>query len=141
AAAVCGWTLPGREPRPAAGRRPPAPMRDRRLWRLAIGGSLIVAGQPSLVSYLVLFLNESRGLALAAAAPVLTVCQVGGAASRVAVGAWSDRLGVRVRPMRWLALLGAGLLAVLALTAEAPLALLVPVAVATTVVNMSTNGL
>lgn len=141
AAVACGLSLPGREPHPAEAHRAPGPMRDRRLWRLALGGALIVAGQLSLVSYLVLFLTEHRGLALAGAALALTVSQLGGAAARVAAGAWSDRLGQRIRPMRWLALAGAALLAALALLTEAPLVALIPVAVAATVVNMSTNGL
>ncbi len=141
AAAACGLVLRGREDRPRPAPSTPGPMRDARLWRLALGGSLIVAGQLSLVGYLVLFLNEQRHLALAAAALVLTICQLGGAASRVLAGAWSDRLGARIRPMRRLAVAGAALLAATALLTEAPLVLLVPVLIITTVVNMSTNGL
>jgi sugar phosphate permease len=117
------------------------PLRDRRLWRLALGGSLIVAGQLSLITYLVLFLNQHRGVTLAVAALVLTVCQLAGAAARVLAGAWSDRLGERIRPMRWLAVSGGALLALTALLVEAPLPLLVPLLVITTVVCMSTNGL
>jgi sugar phosphate permease len=141
AAVACGVALRGGEPQRAAAPAGPSPIRDRRLWRLGLGGALIVAGQLSLVSFLVLFLNEERHLALATAALVLTACQLGGAAARVSAGAWSDRLGTRIRPMRRLALLGAGLLAAMALFAEAPLALVIPLAVVCTVVNMSTNGL
>ncbi len=118
-----------------------SPLLDRRLWRLATGGALIVAGQLSLVSYLVLFLSGERHWALAAAAAVLTASQFLGAAARVGAGAWSDRLGERIRPMRWLALTGAALLALSAVLVDAPIALLVPVLLITTVVNMSTNGL
>lgn len=141
AAAACGLLLKRAEPpdRPAAAG--PSPMRDRRLWRLAAGGALIVAAQLSMISYLVLFLNEHRGLALSTAALVLVACQLLGAVSRVSAGAWSDRLRQRIRPMRWLALTGAVLLAALALAAAAPLPLVVPLAAVCTVVNMSTNGL
>lgn len=141
AAVACGVALRGGDTHASVAPAGPSPIRDRRLWRLALSGSLIVAGQLSLVSFLVLFLNEDRHLGLAAAALVLTLCQLGGAAARVAVGAWSDRLRARIRPMRWLALTGAGLLALLALLAQAPLLLVVPLAVVCTVVNMSTNGL
>lgn len=141
AALACGIALPGGEARAPSATPAVSPLRDRRLWRLALGGALIVAGQLSLISYLVLFLNERRHLALASAALVLTASQLGGAAARVTAGAWSDRLGGRIRPMRWLALAGAALLAALALLADAPLGVLVPLALVCTVVNMSTNGL
>ena len=139
AALACASALRRRTPPRAAGGA--TPLRDLRLWRLALGGSLIVAGQLSLITYLVLFLNQHRGVALAAAALVLTVCQLGGAAARVLAGAWSDRVGERIGPMRLLAAAGGVLLAVTALLVEAPLALLVPVLLLTTVTCMSTNGL
>ncbi|HEX6348250.1 MAG TPA: MFS transporter [Candidatus Dormibacteraeota bacterium] len=139
AAVACGAALRRRSPPRAGGGN--TPLRDLRLWRLALGGSLIVAGQLSLITYLVLFLNQHRGLLLAAAALVLTLCQLGGAAARVLAGAWSDRLGERIRPMRWLAAGGGLLLLLTALVAEGPLVLLVPVLLVTTVVCMSTNGL
>jgi sugar phosphate permease len=116
-------------------------LRDARLWRLASSGGLIVSGQACLVSYLVLFLSGARGLGLAAAAAVLVACQLAGALVRVVVGVWSDRLGERIRPMRWLAFTGATMLAVTTLLVDAPIGLLVPVALITTVVTMSTNGL
>jgi sugar phosphate permease len=139
AAVACGAAL--RRRGPARRGDAPTPLRDRRLWRLALGGSLIVAGQLSLITYLVLFLNQHRGLALAAAALLLTVCQLAGAGARVLAGAWSDRLGERIRPMRWLAATGSVLLALTAVLVEAPLAVLVPLLLITTVVCMSTNGL
>jgi sugar phosphate permease len=140
AALACGLALRRRGAvRP--GRASRSPLRDRRIWRLATSGALIVAGQLSLITYLVLFLNQHRGLGLAAAALVLTACQLAGAGARVLAGIWSDRLGERIRPMRWLAVLGGGLLVATALLVEAPLWVLVPVLVVTTVVCMSTNGL
>ena len=72
---------------------------------------------------------------------MLTVCQFLGAGTRVSAGILSDRLGERIRPMRWLALAGVALLLASALLVDAPLALLVPVLALTTVINMSTNGL
>jgi sugar phosphate permease len=140
AAVACGLALRRRGAvRRGGGAR--SPLRDRRIWRLATSGALIVAGQLSLVTYLVLFLNQHRGLGLAAAALVLTLCQLAGAGARVLAGAWSDRLGERIRPMRWLAVLGSGLLAATAVLVEGPLWVLVPLLVVTTVVCMSTNGL
>ncbi len=124
-----------------AGPRAPGPMGDRRIWRLATGGALLVAGQLSLVTYLTLFLVGERGWPVGRAALVLAVVQLGGAAMRVAAGRWSDRRGVRIAPMRELALVGTCLLAVTALLTNAPGALLLPVLTITGVVSMSSNGL
>src|SRR6266542_3924335 len=60
---------------------------------------------------------------------------------RVLAGRWSDRRGVRIAPMRELALIGTFLFAMTAALAEGPSALLLPVIVLTGVVSMSSNGL
>src|SRR6266542_2978600 len=60
---------------------------------------------------------------------------------RVLAGRWSDRRGVRIAPMRELALTGTFLFAMTAALAEGPSALLLPVIVLTGVVSMSSNGL
>jgi MFS family permease len=136
--------VPGnpRAPTPAPADPPgPGPVRDRRIWRLATGGALLVAGQISLVSYLTLFLAGERGWPAGRAAVVLAVVQLGGAAIRVVAGRWSDRRGVRIAPMRELALLGTCLLAVTALLTRAPGVVLLPVLVVTGIVSMSSNGL
>jgi len=126
---------------PGGAGQAPGPVRDRRIWRLATGGALLVAGQLSLVSYLTLFLAGERGWPAGQAAMVLAVVQLGGAAMRVAAGRWSDRRGVRIAPMRELALLGTCLLAATALLTSAPGALLIPVLTVTGIVSMSSNGL
>ena len=140
AAAVCAIVL-----RRAAGARPASlgrsPIRDRRLWRLALGGAFIVMAQLSLVAYLVIYLNEDRHLPLATAALALTAAQVAGAGLRVLAGAWSDRAGSRLRPMRRMGVVGALLLAGMALLAGAPAAVVIVLGAATTAANMSTNGL
>jgi MFS family permease len=125
---------------PAPAERP-APTRDRRIWRLATGGALLVAGQLSLVSYLTLFLHDRHHWSAGGAAGVLAAVQLGGAAARVLAGRWSDRRGVRIAPMRELALAGTFLFALTAVLADGPAALLLPVIVVTGVVSMSSNGL
>jgi MFS family permease len=126
---------------PPAGGAGPAPLRDRRIWRLATGGALLVAGQLSVVGYLTLFLHDRRGWSAGSAAAMLAVVQLGGAVMRVLAGRWSDRRGVRIAPMRELALTGTFLFAMTAALAEGPSALLLPVIVLTGVVSMSSNGL
>src|SRR5438270_349643 len=65
----------------------------------------------------------------------------GGAGSRVLVGYWSDRRGGRLGLMRLIALAGALTLAAVALLADAPSLLLVPLLLVTGVISMSSNGL
>jgi sugar phosphate permease len=130
--------LPAGEERVAA---PPAPTRDQRIWRLATGGALLVAGQISLVGYLTLFLHDQHHWSAGSAAGVLATVQLGGAAARVLAGRWSDRRGVRIAPMRELALAGTVLFAITAALADGPAALLLPVLIVTGVVSMSSNGL
>jgi sugar phosphate permease len=143
AAFACGLALRRRaaDALPRAAGSSPSPVRDPRIWRLALGGALVVAGQLSLVAYVVLYLNQARGLPLQSAAAVLTVCQLSGAAARVAAGRWSDRLGERILPMRHLALAGCVLLALTATLLDLPLAVVLPLLALTTVIMMSTNGL
>jgi sugar phosphate permease len=139
---LCGlWIRTPPQARTAEARGGPSPLADTRIWRLALGGSLLVAGQLTLVGYLVLFLNEHRHWAPAAAAAVLAVIQLGGAGSRVLVGFWSDRRGERLGLMRLIAAVGALTLVAVALFADAPVWLLVPLLLVTGIVSMSSNGL
>jgi sugar phosphate permease len=119
----------------------PHPLADGRIWRLAIGGALLVAGQLSMISYLVIFLYEHRGLPIAVAAGLLAGVQLAGAAARVAAGRWSDVRRARIGPMLWIAAAMVAAFLLLGLTAEAPLPLLLPVLLLTTVLSMSSNGL
>jgi sugar phosphate permease len=118
-----------------------SPLADPRIWRLGLGGSLLVAGQLTLVNYVVLFLNEHRHWAPALAAAVLAAIQFGGAGSRVLVGYWSDRRRERLGLMRLIALSGAATLAAVALLADAPSVVLVPLLLVAGIISMSSNGL
>jgi len=118
-----------------------ATLRDRRIWRLSWGSSLLLAPQICLVGFAVLFLHERRGFSPAAAAGVLAVVQLLGIAARIAAGRWSDLLGSRIVPIRLIAL---GLTFAVGLTAalvSAPREVLVPVLVIAGVLAMSWNGL
>jgi sugar phosphate permease len=114
-AAVASWRWM-REPPPAAlAGRPsisaPAPHRDRRLWRLGAGSSLIVVAQSALFGFLVLFLHDEKGWSVAAAAAALGFLYAGGAVARILAGRWSDRLDERVAPLRGLVTAASVLLA------------------------------
>jgi Sugar phosphate permease len=80
------------------------PLRDRRLWRIAIGSALVVAPQICLVGFMVLFLHDHRGVSPARAAVALAVVQLLGIGGRIASGRWSDIVGSRLGPLRAIAL-------------------------------------
>ena len=81
-----------------------SPLRDRRLWQLAAGSTLLVSVQIALTGFVVLFLHEERGLSPGAAGAVLAVINVAGAVLRIGLGRLSDRIGSRLRPLRTLSL-------------------------------------
>ncbi|MDX6722569.1 MAG: hypothetical protein QOD73_973 [Solirubrobacteraceae bacterium] len=119
----------------------PPPTRDRRLWRLGAGGALLVAAQASMLGFVVLFLHDARGLSAATAAGALAAVQLIGAGARIVAGRRSDREGLRIAPMRRMAVRNFALLLLTAALASAPVALLLPVLLWATVSTMTWNGL
>jgi sugar phosphate permease len=117
------------------------PLRDARLWRIAVGSALVVAPQMCVVGFMVLFLHDHRGLTPGHAAAVLAVVQLLGIGGRISAGRWSDVTGSRLGPLRTIALVDAALVLVAAAVLDAPLAVLLPVLVVGGVLAMSWNGL
>ena len=117
------------------------PLKDPRIWRLAIGSGLILGAQICILAFLVLFLHGERGLSTAEAGAVLAITQIFGAALRIAAGRWSDHVHARMRPLRQLATTLAVSLAVTALLLDAPLVLLLPAFVVAGALSLSWNGL
>ena len=118
-----------------------ATLRDHRLWLLCGGSSLYLVAQLAIISFLVLFLHDERGLSDAAAAVVLGGVQVLAAAMRIGGGHWSDRIGSRLRPLRIVGVASAVTLALAAAILSAPLVLLIPAFVLAGGVSMAWNGL
>jgi sugar phosphate permease len=119
----------------------PPPTRDGRLWRLGAAGALLVVAQASMLGFVVLFLHDERGVSAAMAAAALAALQLLGAGMRIVAGRRSDREGVRIAPIRRIALRNFGLLALTAALVHAPGALLYPALTCTAVSTMSWNGL
>jgi sugar phosphate permease len=117
------------------------PVRDGRMWRLAVGSGLIVAAQVSVMAFTVLFLHGVRGLSTTTAAGVFAVMQLIGAALRVAAGRWSDRVGTRIAPLLQLAVGLSVALAVSAALTSASLALFIPAFLVAGALSQSWNGL
>jgi sugar phosphate permease len=117
------------------------PLRDGRMWRLAVGSGLIVTAQISVMAFTVLFLHGVRGLSTAAAAGIFALMQLIGAALRIVVGRWSDRVGARIVPLLKLAFALSAAIAVSAALTSAALALFIPVFVVAGALSQSWNGL
>lgn len=121
--------------------RAASPYRQPVLWRIHAASALLVVPQFTVATFALVYLVDGRGWTALAAGRLLAVAQVGGAATRLAVGYWSDRVGSRMRPMRLLAAGTAAGMAALALAAAASSVAAVPLLLACALVAVSTNGL
>lgn len=135
---------PARPARSAAG-PVPSPYRTPVLWRLHAAGSLLVVPQFAVAAYSFDFLVRESGWSAAAAGGLLAAAQGVGALSRLGAGAWSDRVGSRVGPLRLIAGAVAVVVAVLAVAAALTPDVLAPAGAAAAVaaaavVTVSPNG-
>jgi sugar phosphate permease len=118
-----------------------SPLRDRRIWRLSIGSSLLLAPQLCVAGFAVLYLHERRGMTTGAAGAALAVMQALAIGGRIGAGRWSDVRSTRLRPLRAIALTVCGLVVLTTLLLDAPLPVLIPVLVVTGALAMSWNSL
>lgn len=116
-------------------------LRDGRLWRLSLASGLYLVAQVAVIGFVVLFLHDERGFSAGAAAAVLAVVQVLAAVLRVGAGSWSDRLGSRFLPLRWVGVAIALTLVASAALLSADRRVLVPALVVAGALSMAWNGL
>jgi MFS family permease len=116
-------------------------LRDRRLWVACWSSGLYLVAQVAMMGFVVLFLHDEHGFSTGEAAAVFAAGQVIAAALRIGVGRWSDVLGSRVRPLRWIGVVIGAALALVAVLSGAPSWLLVPALVLATALSMAWNGL
>ena len=128
-------------PAPEAEEESSEPLRDARLWRVAVGSALVVAPQMCVVGFTVLLLHDHRGIPAGRAAAVLAVVQALGIAARIGAGRWSDVVQSRLGPLRTIALADAVLVVACAAVLDRPLVVLLPILVVAGVLSMSWNGL
>ena len=116
-------------------------LRDPRLWLACWASGLYVVAQVAMMGFVVLFLHDQHGYSTGEAAAVFAVSQGLAVVLRIAVGRWSDVLGVRVRPLRRIGVAIAVALVAVAVLSDAPGLVLVPALIVATGLSMAWNGL
>lgn len=116
-------------------------LRDARLWRLCVGSGIYLYAQIAVVGFAVVFLHEQHGVSQEAAALVIAAAQVLAAGIRIGSGRWSDVLGSRVVPLRYVGLAVAASLGTTAAVAAGPLWILVVALALAGGLSMGWNGL
>lgn len=111
------------------------------LWRIHAVAALMMMPQTVTVTFMLVWLMDHHGWSVAAAGGLVTVSQLLGAAGRIAVGRWSDRIGSRMRPVRIIAIAAALVLFLLALTDNTASGYDVLLMVAISVIAVLDNGL
>jgi sugar phosphate permease len=117
------------------------PVRDPRMWLLGTSTGLYLVAQIAIISFVVLFLHEHRGVSTHAAALVLVAIYVLAVAARIGSGTISDRLGSRLQPLRTIGIALTIFTAAVAAATDAPLAVLVPLFIVAGMLSMAWNGL
>ena len=130
-------------PRPARGAAAPArnPYRVPALWRIHAASTLLVVPQFATTGFALEYLVASRGWSAVEAGRVIAVANLAGALTRVAAGKWSDWVGSRLRPMRWLAVVVTAVMGLTALGMWSRSPLAVVALLLAVALSVSTNGL
>lgn len=115
---------------------------DSTLWRIHAVSVLLCVPQGTVWTFALLWLHRDVGWSLPVAGALVTFTQILGALGRIGAGAWSDRVGSRLGPLRTVAIAAVIAMAALALAAwtHAWWAA-IPLLVAASVITVSDNGL
>ena len=111
------------------------------LRRIHAVSALLMVPQTLTVTFMLIWLIANYRCSIVAAGCIVTVSQLLGAAGRIMVGRWSDRIGSRLRPVRVMAVAGVLIIAALAIADHFHLFIAVPLMVAAAVVAVLDNGL
>ncbi|WP_206615193.1 MFS transporter [Rhodococcus spongiicola] len=111
------------------------------LWRIHGVSVILVVPQYLVWTFALLWLIADRGWSAGSAGVLITVTQLLAAAGRIAAGALSDRVGSRMRPLRWVAMVAAATMGALALTDWLNSPLAVTLLVLASVITVADNGL
>lgn len=134
-------------------RNPPRPPRDAALptanpyrtsgflWRIHAVSVLLVVPQFTLSTFGLVWLVTELHVAALTAGLLVGLAQFIGAVGRIGVGVLSDRVGSRVRPLRWVALSASGVMLLLAAFAAPAWGAAAIVLVIAMTVTVADNGL
>lgn len=111
------------------------------LWRIHAVSVLLVVPQAVVWTFTLVWLMTERGWSAGSAGVIVMVAQLLGAGGRIAAGHWSDRLGLRLRPIRTIAAAAALSMGALALLDFLSSPLAVAAMVIASVITVSDNGL
>jgi MFS family permease len=111
------------------------------LWRIHAVSVLLVVPQAVVWTFTLVWLMADRQWSAASAGTLVSVAQLLGAGGRIAAGYWSDRVGHRLRPIRWIAAAAALTMALLAVTDVFGSPVSVALLIVASVVTVSDNGL
>ena len=98
------------------------------LWRIHLASGLLVVPQFTLSIFGLVWLVSEQSWSPLAAGVLLGTSQFVGALGRIGIGMLSDRLGARLRPLRWVAIAAALTMAITAATGSPGAAPLVVIA-------------
>jgi MFS family permease len=138
------WIVdPVRAPASSANATPEAnPYRaNGTLWRIHLASALLVVPQFTVSTFGLVWLVAEWRWSAAAAGVLVGACQFIGAVGRIAVGVLSDRVGSRLRPLRWVAFSAVGAMAGLAATGVLGGWSVAPLLIIASVVTVADNGL
>lgn len=111
------------------------------LWRIHAVAGLLMMPQTVTVTFMLVWLVNHHHWSVAAAGVLVTLSQLLGAAGRVAVGRWSDRIGSRMQPVAVIAAAAALTLFLLALSDLVDSRFDIALMVAISVIAVLDNGL
>jgi MFS family permease len=141
-ACAAGIRDPARAPRSALMAQPTNPYRGSgTLLRIHLVSVLLVIPQFTISTFGLIWLISEEKIPTLAAGLVVSLAQLIGAFGRIAIGVWSDRLGSRMRPLRWVALAAVASMLLLAAVGliVTPVAAFVLIIAAT--ISVADNGL
>jgi MFS family permease len=141
-ACALGLRDPVRAPRSESAAKPANPYRgSSTLVRIHLVSILLVIPQFTISIFGLVWLISEEKLPTVVAGLVVGLAQLVGALGRIVVGVWSDRLGSRMRPLRWVALAAAVAMLVMAAAGlvVTPLAAFALIVAAT--ISVADNGL
>ncbi len=111
------------------------------LWRIHGVSVLLVIPQATVWTFTLVWLTADRGWSIGAAGALVTGTQILGALGRIGAGAWSDHMGSRMRPLRYVAVAAVVTMAALAFTDWVGWWIAIPIVVIASVVTVADNGL